>query len=202
MLQLRHTAFRYCVEHGEPLTKILLLAALTTLLLPPAAQRDPTFNNEGKERFVYNLLLFVQWPADAFQNPSEALRVQIIGRDSFAASLDRYLADKSVYGRRIVVTHAAAPIAAPLPHVLFLSADEDPQLTRVLAAYCHAPVLTVSDLDRFANRGGVIGLVEEDHVLHFSINRTAASEARLEVSSQLFHLAVPLFSAISPCGSR
>jgi hypothetical protein len=65
-----------------------------------------------------------------------------------------------------------------------------------------APVLTVSDLDRFANRGGVIGLVEQDHELHFAINQMAASEARLQVSAQLFHLAVPLMSAISPCGRR
>jgi hypothetical protein len=183
-------------------TRILLLPVLATLLLPPTAQRDPASGNEGKERFLYNFLLFVEWPADAFRNPSEALRVQIIGRDSFAGSLDRFLADKSAYGRRIVVTHAAAPTAAPFPHVLFVTAAEDPRLASVLAAYCRAPVLTVSDLGRFAERGGVIGLVEEDHVLHFSINQTAASEARLKVSSQLFHLAVPIFSAVSPCRSR
>jgi hypothetical protein len=151
---------------------------------------------------VYDLLLFVQWTADAFQSPSEALRVQIVGRDPFDGSLDRFLADKSVDGRRIVVTHARTPTITPLPHVLFVSAAEEPRLAGVLAAYCRAPVLTISDLDRFANRGGVIGLVEQDHVLHFAINRTAASEARLEVSSKLLYLTVPLFSAISPCGSR
>jgi hypothetical protein len=183
-------------------TKILLLAVLATLLQPPAAQPDSAPNNETKERFVYNFLLFVHWPADAFQSPSEAVRVQIIGRDPLAVSLGRFLADKSVDNRRIVVTHADAPTGAPFPHVLFVSAGEGPQLAKVLDAYCRAPVLTVSDLDRFANRGGVIGLIEEDHVLHFSINQTAASEARLQVSAQLFHLAVPLFSAISPCSSR
>jgi hypothetical protein len=183
-------------------TKILLIAVLTTLLQPPAAQPDSAHNNEGKERFVYNFLLFVHWPADAFQSPSEALRVQIIGRAPLAGSLSRFLADKSVNNRRIVVTHAAGPTGAPFPHVLFVSAEEEPQLAKVLDAYCRAPVLTLSDLDRFANRGGVIGLIEEDHVLHFSINQTAASEARLQVSAQLFHLAVPLFSAVSPCSSR
>ena len=172
------------------------------LLLPPAVQREPASAQEGKEQFLYNFLLFVHWPADAFRDASEPLRVEIIGRDPFGGSLDRFLADKAVYGRRIVVAHADAPTIAPLPHVLFVSAAEEPRLAKVLAAYCRAPVLTVSDLDRFANRGGVIGLIENDHVLHFSINQTAASEARLEVSSQLFHLAVPLFSAISPCRSQ
>jgi hypothetical protein len=45
----------------------------------------------------------------------------------------------------------------------------------------------------------VIGLVMEDQVVRFAINRTAAEEAHLRISAQMFHLAVPLFSAISPC---
>ena len=60
-------------------------------------------------------------------------------------------------------------------------------------------MLTVSDITHFADRGGVIGLVEQDRVLRFVINRTAAREARLDVSSQLLHLSTPLFSAVSPC---
>jgi hypothetical protein len=166
---------------------------------PAAGQRDPASDKERKAQFVYNFMLFVDWPADAFQNASEALRVQIIGRDPFDGALDRFLAGKSVGHRRIVVTHAAAPKTAPLPHVLFVSAVDEPSLARVLAAYCHAPVLTVSDFEGFANLGGVIGLVEEDHALRFVINRTAAGEARLSVSSKLLYLALPLFSAISPC---
>ena len=182
--------------------KILLLAVLATLLQPKAAQRDPESDNQRKERFVYNFLLFVRWPADAFQTPSEALRIHIIGRDPFNGSLDRFLAGRSVDGHRIVLTHVSAPSSTPFPHVLFVSATEEPRLARVLAAYCGAPVLTVSDLDRFANRGGMIGLIEEDHVLHFAINRTATSEARLDVSSRLLYLTVPLYSAISPCAAR
>jgi hypothetical protein len=182
--------------------EILLIAVLATSLRSPTAQRDPAVDNAVKEQFVYNFLLFVRWPADAFQSPSEALRLQILGRDPFDGALDRFLADKTVDSRRIVVTHAAAPTTTPFPHVLFVSAAKEPQLASVLAAYCRAPVLTVSDLDRFANRGGVIGLVEENHILRFAINQAAADEARLHVSAQLFHLAVPLFSAISPCPTR
>jgi hypothetical protein len=184
------------------LTGLLLLAAFATVAQPAAGQRNRASDIERKGLFVYNFLLFVHWPADAFQNPSEALRLEIIGRDPFDGSLDRLLADKTVDQRRIVVTHSAIPGKAPFPHVLFVSAAEEPQLAKVLATYCHAPVLTVSDLDRFANRGGVIGLVEENDTLRFAINQTAASEARLQVSAQLFHMAIPLFSAISPCGRR
>jgi hypothetical protein len=181
---------------------LIAIAVLATLPQPAAGQRDRSSDNERKGLFVHNLILFVRWPADAFQNPTEAIRVQVIGRDPFDGSLDRLLADQSMDRRRVVVTHSVAATTAPFPHLLFVSASEEPRLERVLAAYCHAPVLTVSDIDHFANRGGVIGLVEEDRALRFAINQTAASEARLQVSAQLFHLAVPLLSAISPCGAR
>jgi hypothetical protein len=184
------------------LAGLILLAVLATLPRPVASQRTRASDIERKVLFISNFLLFVHSPPDAFQNRSEALRVEIIGRDPFDGSLDRLLADKTVDQRRIIVTHPASPATAPLPHVLFVPIAEGPRLARVLATYCHAPVLTVSDLDRFANRGGVIGLVEEDDTLHFAINQAAASEARLGVSAQLFHMAVPLYSAISPCRSR
>jgi hypothetical protein len=99
-----------------------------------------------------------------------------------------------------VLTHVSAPTPTPFPHVLFVSAAEEPRLAGVLAAYCRAPVLTISDLEHFADRGGMIGLIENDNVLHFAINRTASIDARLDVSSRLLHLSVPLFSAVSPCG--
>src|SRR5471032_657850 len=111
--------------HG--LTGILLLAALATLPRPTAGQRDRAPDNNRMGLFVYNLMLFVRWPAEAFQNRSEALRVQIIGRDPFDGRLGRILGDKTVDHRRIVVTYSAIPTTRPLPHVVFVSAAEEPR---------------------------------------------------------------------------
>jgi YfiR/HmsC-like len=181
---------------------LLVLAVLVMLPRPTSGQRDVASANERKALFIYNFLPFVRWPADAFHDPSETLRVQIIGRDPFDGSLDRLVVDRSVDNRRIVVTHSAVPTTVPFPHVALVSSTVGAQLASVLAAYCRAPVLTVSDLEHFADRGGVIGIVEDGQSLRFAINQTAASQAHLQVSSQLFHLAVPLFSAVSPCGAR
>ena len=183
------------------LTGFFVLALLAVFPWATPGQTQPTADDERKATFVSNFIKFVNWPADAFEGPSDAFRVEILGRDPFNGWLDRLLANKKVNDRRIVVVHSAVHKAARPPHVLFVSASEASEVTRVLAADCHAPVLTVSDIDHFANRGGVIGLIEDDHVLHFAINQTAAGEARLRVSSQLFHLAVPLFSAVSPCAT-
>jgi hypothetical protein len=164
---------------------------------------------EQQALFVSDFLPFVRWPDDAFRDPGEELRVEIVGRDPFNGALDRALAGKTVAGHRVVVIHVSAPTLSPLPHVAFISPDEEPRTVTLLRAYCRKPVLTISDVDRFANRGGVIGLVEggilelieDDHAVHFTVNRTALYESRLQIGTERLYLAYPLFSAVSPCGA-
>jgi hypothetical protein len=183
--------------------QIGLIALTIALVASPrsvAGQVSRAGEYELKATFIYNLIRFVDWPEDVFPSASDSLRLVVIGQDRFNGALDRLLADKTVDHRSIVVVHSASGVTAPAGNIVFLAASEEQRLARALAPYCHAPVLTVSDINNFAGRGGVIGLVMEDQAVRFAINRTAAEEARLRISAQVFHLAVPLFSAVSPCG--
>jgi hypothetical protein len=96
----------------------------------------------------------------------------------------------------MLVVHSASGVTAPPGNIVFLAASEEKRLANVLAGYCQAPVLTLSDIPAFAARGGMVGLIVEDKVVRFSVNRTAAEEARLRISDQLLHLAVPLLSRL------
>jgi hypothetical protein len=183
--------------------RIALLAFAITLVgaspQPGPSQGRTSAEYERKATFIYNLIRFIDWPEDAFRDASDSLRLVIVGHDPFNGALERRFAVKRFDHRTIVVVHSASDVAPTPGHIVFLAASEEKHLARVLAAYCHVPVLTVSDIDHFAARGGVIGLVMEDQAVRFAINRTAADEARLHINAQVFHLAVPLFSAVSPC---
>jgi hypothetical protein len=186
--------------HARRGTGLLVLAiALVASPRPVAGQARRAGEYELKATFIYNLIRFVDWPEDVFRSASDSLRLVIIGHDRFNGALDRLLVDKTVDHRSILVVHSASGVTAPTGNIVFLAASEETRLAQVLAPYCHTPVLTVSDIDNFAGRGGVIGLVMEDQVVRFAVNRTAAEEARLRISAQVLHLAVPLFSAVSPC---
>ena len=50
-------------------------------------------------------------------------------------------------------------------------------------------VLTVSDIDKFARRGGTVQFVVDDSKLRFVINTKNAEKARLKISSKLLKLA-------------
>ena len=173
----------------------------------PAAESDRSAV-ERKAQFLLELLQVTGWPADAFRDAAEPLRLQIVGEaGDVGSALERILNDRIVGGRRVVVSKAASPVVEPPPHVAFVSATLEQTVAAVLAGYCRRPVLTVSDMPRFANRGGVLGLVEggvsdlilDDHGVHFVVNRTAAYEAHLQVGAEMLYLAYPLFSAVSPC---
>ena len=51
------------------------------------------------------------------------------------------------------------------------------------------PVLTVSDIDNFAERGGVIGLTIVGDNIRFQVNRGAALTKGLRLSSSLLEIA-------------
>ena len=49
-------------------------------------------------------------------------------------------------------------------------------------------ILTVSDIDRFAERGGIINFYKENNKVRFKINLNAAERAGTKISSQLLRL--------------
>ena len=74
-------------------------------------------------------------------------------------------------------------------HILFISASEKKRLFSILAALKEASILTVADMEHFAELGGMIQFVVEDGRVRFAINVGATSAARLKVSSKLLSLA-------------
>lgn len=52
------------------------------------------------------------------------------------------------------------------------------------------PVLTVGDLDQFAAKGGMIGLVMQSNRVRFEVNLQSAERAGLKINSKLLSLAI------------
>ena len=50
-------------------------------------------------------------------------------------------------------------------------------------------VLTVSDIENFAQSGGIIGFINIEDKVRFEINVNAAERADLEISAKLLNLA-------------
>jgi hypothetical protein len=180
---------------------VLALAVVTFLTSFPrvgAGQLATAREYEIKAGFLFSFAKFVDWPADAFASDTDDLRVEVIGHDPFDGALDRLVAGKTIDQHTVVISYSRDLSAIPRGHLVFISASERRQVPSLLAALERTPTLTISDIDEFAERGGVIGLVGAQSV-RFVINRTAAAKAGLQVSSKLLSLAT-LVGASTPPG--
>jgi len=140
-----------------------------------------------KAAFLYNFVKFVDWPAARKEGPIELC---VLGKDPFGGALERVVEGKSVNGRPLVIRRIGDIAAARSCHVLFVSRSEAGRVS-LIAKKVHAwNVLTVSDVDRFCERGGIITFLMEGQRVRFRINTKMAATAGLTISSKLLQLAV------------
>lgn len=156
------------------------------LLLPPALFAQPVPEYELKAAFVYNFVLFTEWPADTtFEggnvnlciNPNSAMR------QSLSA-----LNGKPAKGRRIAVRSLATPEDVRTCQVLFLDSSDNERWLQIGRHLGSASVLTISD-EEASPEGGIIELATEGNRIVFDIDIRAARQARLVLSSKLLRLA-------------
>jgi len=161
----------------------------------PEPQTDVQRAKGIKAGYLYKFTRYVDWPDSAFADERSPIVIGVLGADPFGGLLETTVSGKTVHGRPIEIRQLgdAGPL---LPrselracHVLFVAVSAAPHLESVLGALHGASVLTVSDLDRFAERGGIIGLVPHQDRIVFAVNRGSAERAGLTLSAKLLTLA-------------
>lgn len=140
-----------------------------------------------KAAFLYNFAKFVKWPAEG--GPGKTFVVAVLGDDPFGAVLDRTFSGKTLAERPVEVRRLTDGEATDDVQLLFVSASERARLPQVLKQLEGKSVLTVGELERFAERGGMIAFRVRDDVVRFDVNLAQVERARLKMSSQLIRLA-------------
>lgn len=154
--------------------------------LPADVGTVPAGEYEVKAAFVYNFTRFVQWPQARASGP---LDICVMGEDPFGSALDEAVENKHVGGRPIAVTRLSETDTASACEVLFISSSEHDRVERIVETLADSPVLTVGDVEDFAERGGMINLTERGSHVRFEINVDALERAGLRASSRLLRLA-------------
>ena len=159
----------------------------------------PASEYQIKAAYLYYFSTYVRWPEGVAAGGGD-LVIGILGDDPFGRLLDDTLRDKSAGERRLTVRRFADARAAIRSHILFVSPSEETRLPRILETLAGTPVLTVSDIDRFAERGGQVGFRMEDRKVRFDINLASTESAGLRISAQLLKLARIVRPGASPGG--
>jgi len=182
-----------------PLPRALLLAfALVACAFVPGLARAHATGTVGgpdavcqvKAAFLLNFIRFVDWPADTSRTPAGSWQVAVLGDSCFAHALSHLVAGKTVKDRSLTVRSVNRPEDAYPCHALFVGSDTEAHVRAATAPDPRRAILTVGEQGPFDRSGGMIWfLVEEDRV-RFAINKDAARQAGLKVSSKLLDLAV------------
>ncbi len=166
----------------------LLALALLACAAGYAASASPPTEYQVKAAFLYNFVKFVEWPGTPQTGP---ITVCVLGKDPFEGELERATDGKTVNGRSLTVRHLTDPAAAHTCQVLFVSSSETARAPELIRKLSGMSVLTVSDMDRFSDLGGIINFLMDGQRVRFRINQSAAERASLKISSKLLQLGVP-----------
>ena len=167
-----------------------LFFALLLILAPRAgAQTAPASENQLKTVFLYNFTKYVGWPAQAFDGAGAPLAVCVLGADPFGVALDDTLRGEMVNERKLSARRVARVDEVRGCQVLFISDSEAHELPAILNVLRGKPILTVGEMDQFAEKGGMIHLRKVENKIRLEINEESAARAGLKISSQLLKLA-------------
>jgi hypothetical protein len=164
---------------------IVLLATSTSLY----AQTLTMDEYRVKAAFLSNFVQFVEWSPEVFTNASEPINICVFGRNPFGSALQNAVRGKIIATRTVTVREMRDPKQVASCHMLFISASEQERAGQLIAELKGRNVLTVGETDGFIPAGGIISFRVKDSRVRFEIDASAASAAKLTISSKLLSLA-------------
>ena len=155
---------------------------------PSALLGQDVTESSLKAAFVHSFVKFTEWPRDILP-PAAPFVVCVLGDAAFGDVLGNYIKGHPVDGHDMVVSRIAADGVPRTCHLLYVSGITVKQAAQVLAGLNAAPMLTMSDVDKFAQVGGMAQLYVEGGRVRFRINLENTKRSGLQFSSKLLSLA-------------
>jgi hypothetical protein len=168
-----------------------LVIVCCVFLSPPSALslEQQTLEYPVKLAFLYNFTKFIEWPADAYNDPAAPLTICIVGSDPFSPDLEDQLRTRAVESHPIAVRTVRPDDTLNQCHIVFVPVTERGQVPRIVSGLKGSSALTVGESQGFDQMGGIINFTVRENKFHFEVNPLAAERARLTISSKLLAIA-------------
>ena len=154
----------------------------------PAATAQAGVEQRLQAALVFKLSRFVEWPASRLPEGRGPFRICLVGRGPLAAALQE-LEGRKIKGHPVKVLIAPAfDAVAHVCHLAFVDRGQRTRLALLWRRLGHAPVLTVSDLEGFAAKGGMVGIVRRGKRLGFEIDLRRARASGLTLAAPLLQI--------------
>ena len=152
----------------------------------PVARTQQPLEDEVKAVFLFNFAKYVDWPS-APQGSSARLRICVPANPGFLAVVREAVRDETVNGRPLTAMGLDGLDGARECDILYVGNAATLDAAAWISAARGRQVLTVGDGKLVG--GLVIAFVRDQDRLRFDINRAAAAQQQLTISSRLLGLA-------------
>ena len=155
---------------------------IAAVLLSPAAGHTQDMSESSlKAAFTYSFAKFTVWPA-AILPASATFAACVVGSSSIRDALAQATKGRLLDGRGITVSLVAIDGQLRSCHLLYVSGVTPAQLSAIVATLQDAPVLTISDVDNFAQQGGIAQMFVENGKMRRDLNLGVARHHHQQLS--------------------
>ncbi|MGR8929386.1 MAG: YfiR family protein [Gammaproteobacteria bacterium] len=169
-----------------------VVIVLSILSYPFAVEPEPLSLAEIKAAYIANFAKFVEWPADTLPKNGD-LVLCVVGGNVLDGALDA-LSGRMIGEHRLrLESHQYSDLDLTSCHMLYIGISEQQRFLVTLKLVSNASVLTLSDIDDFAEKGGSIGLLFRDNKLVFEVNLEPIRKGRLHLPGQLLNIAAYIY---------
>lgn len=175
-----------CDQHTRARSALFALVLLFSIPWDLFAQTAPIPDYQVKAVFLFNFAQFVSWPQTS---PDAPIVIGILGDDPFGSYLDETVRGEKVNGRSLSIQRFRRGAEPRNSNILFIAQSERERASQIVSNLKGRSVLTVSDIDGFAELGGMIQFFTEKNKIRMRINLDAVRAANLKISSKLLRVA-------------
>ena len=162
-----------------------LAVVLLTSVVVHGEDNDATRAHRMKAACIHKFARYIHWPHTP-NNPATTpgLSICLLGEDPYDGALQALGSTTDITVRQ--VGDSGQMTACDM---LVIGESEQGRLDQLLQELSGQSVVTISEIDGFTDRGGMIRLYAKNNRIMFDINQRIAGEARLRFDLRLIHLA-------------
>lgn len=170
-----------------PAASLLAICVLAIGIVYPAYAADK--EQQVKAAFLYNFTKFTSWPSPIDLPSMASINICVLGTNTLDDAIE-IIEKGSTATLKISARQISLPPTRPGEcHVVFVSQSMAGNISNVLAQMANSQSLTVSDVDGFVDKGGMVGFVKLGNKIRLYINKGAVDAASLKLDGQLLEIA-------------
>ncbi len=170
--------------------KLIIFVFASVFLIPVLVSADTT-EYSIKASFLEKFIQLTQWPEESeISDLSKSFIISVIGKNPFGRVLDNRYQGHKIKNRTIEIRYISSPKKIQGSHLLFISASKRNELSDILSVSKGKPILTVSEVKGFAEKGVHINFYKTGQgTLHFEINESMVNNSGLRMNLMLLEVA-------------